>query len=290
VSAVVEFDFEADGDPRALDFEQPERDLVRGLRLLYAMAGDTGSARCIVVDGDPQSKARPRFGQGRTYTSKAAREAEKQMARHLREMCPESFTGNVAVACVFFRPNRQRIDVDNMLKHICDSGNGVLWRDDSQVTAIVGIAEFDANHSRTVIAISEHDSTLARGTDDYALCEHCSKVVYNADRPNRNRKYCSSDCGYKARGHDLSEPVPCAHCAKPFRRITNAQKMCSPECRADALRGRMKGRSIDRPFSCCKTCGKQLSHRRGGQCRDCWRANPHPVITVPEHTTQERIV
>jgi predicted amidophosphoribosyltransferase len=57
-----------------------------------------------------------------------------------------------------------------------------------------------------------------------------------------------------------------------FRPVSQYRRLCSPECRQDSLRDRRKRQA--KPFSKCSDCGKELSHRRGGRCRECWRANP----------------
>lgn len=39
------------------------------------------------------------------------------------------------------------------------------------------------------------------------------------------------------------------------------------------------------PMSQCEDCGKRLAHRRGGQCRDCWKSS---MITKREATRERR--
>lgn len=80
----------------------------------------------------------------------------------LRNAVRRPFTGNVGLVCLFFRPDRQRIDVDNLLKHVCDAANGVLWVDDTQCTAIAGVIGLDRDDPRTVIAVGVHESTMIR--------------------------------------------------------------------------------------------------------------------------------
>jgi Holliday junction resolvase RusA-like endonuclease len=227
--------------------------------------------KILVIDGEPASKSRPRFTKkGKPYRTKEDVDAELRTASHLKRIFDQPWTGNIALGCVFFRPNKQRIDVDNMLKHVCDAANGIAWLDDSQVTAIYGVAELDVASPRTIIMFAQHRSTLTRGTDNVRPCEQCGTPFLLIGRTTK--RFCSASCSYKARGHDLSEPIPCKHCAAPFRRTTSAQVMCSRQCRADSVRGRNSSRGG--PKSKCADCGQQLSHYRGGRCRACWRANP----------------
>jgi Holliday junction resolvase RusA-like endonuclease len=254
-------------------------DLLRASHLAVSVGGDDTDVHTLRLDGAPWSKSRPRHTRsGVTYTKPEDRVAEKRTADLLRAAFAEPLPGSVALACIFYRPNRQRIDADNMLKHICDAANGILWHDDSQVTAIVGIIELDPGHPRTVIAVSHHLTTMGRRADWTKECPACGQH-FVVDPSYPARRYCTNECGRKARGHVLGDPVPCASCGEPFKRITSSQKYCKPECRADALRGRPKNR--ERNQSRCSTCGKGLAHQRGGQCRDCWKADGFPRPAMP---------
>lgn len=251
-------------------------DLDRALDI-YAMIaspyenGDESMAY-VVIPGPPASKARPRFTRtGRAYSAPGEREAEAHTRSYLERMVDEPWTGNVALGCVFFRPNYQRIDVDNMLKHVNDAANEVLWRDDSQVTALMGLVEYDAENPRTLVMLAPHRSTLARGSDHSRECLICGKP-FSLIGINPKKRTCSKECAVRLRGYvPLNEEVPCAQCGAPFVRQTTAQTMCSSACRSASLAGRNRGRATDRPFSVCVDCGTQLTHRRGGRCRDCWR-------------------
>lgn len=248
-----------------------EEDTERGRLLCEALAPGTGEMRFAVIPGEPPSKSRPRFTRtGKPYRTKEDVDAERRTAWHLRRLFPEPWAGNIALGCVFFRPNKQRIDVDNMLKHVCDAANKIAWLDDSQVTAVYGVAELDTENPRTILVFARHSSSLTRGSDNVRACEHCGTEFPLVGRTTK--RFCSSACAYKARGHDLSAPVPCKHCGKPFRRTTSAQVMCSRQCRTDSLRGRNRQRSG--PHKPCTDCGNPLPHRRGGRCRECWRKNP----------------
>lgn len=220
------------------------------------------------IPGAPWSKARPRFARnGRSYRPKGDVDAETRTGAYLRQtMRGRVFTGNVGLACVFFRPNRQRIDTDNLLKHVCDAATGIVWEDDSQCTALLGIIELDADNPRTLVILGRHTSSLTRGSDAVVEC-----VVCGRDMPilSHYRATCSRACTQRLKGYPmLAEAAPCPQCQEPFVRKTSSQVMCSPACRADSLRDRNRDRG--KPLSKCTTCDKQLTHRRGGQCRECW--------------------
>lgn len=273
-------------------------DAERVMALLTAVAGDLDDVHYTLMEWEPASKARPRFGKGgRTYTPAESRKAEARTAAWLRRMFDEPMSGNVAMACLFFRPNRQRIDVDNMLKHVCDAANEIIWHDDSQVSAITGIVELDTERPRTLLAVAPHMSTMTRGTDATYPCAQCGRPIQMGGQ-TKMRKTCSPECAARVRGFEpLDIEIPCAECGKPFRRTTRAQRLCSPECRADRVRGRNRERA--RPMSTCLDCGRLLTHHRGGRCRDCWRKSvaggPYSTVPVLEgeagtgtvHTTNE---
>lgn len=243
--------------------------------LATAEADGTERVVVCVIPGAPPSKARVRFGKGNVYNSAQVVAAEKRTATFVQQALKGyRYEGNVALGCIFYRPTFQRVDADNMLKHVCDSINGLAFKDDSQITAIAARVEFDPENPRTVVVLGPHQSTLRRGTNDTTPCARCGKPfsAVGKRKYREPQRYCSHECLHASRVVDLSALVPCEYCGTPFRRRTSAQRLCSPECRADKLRDR--NRANGRKVSDCATCGKRLAHARGGRCRECWLANP----------------
>jgi Holliday junction resolvase RusA-like endonuclease len=151
-----------------------------------------------VLLGEPHSKARPRFDtDGHAYKDPADADAEQATKWKLRQFFRRGpLTGNVALGCVFFRSSRQEIDADNMLKHVCDAGNGLLWVDDSQITAKYGGIELDRERPRTILVMAPHVSTMLRGTDYVLTCAGCGEKFQPA---RATQKCCSRDCAPAAR-------------------------------------------------------------------------------------------
>ncbi|MFF4388517.1 RusA family crossover junction endodeoxyribonuclease [Streptomyces sp. NPDC001552] len=148
---------------RLLPAGGPDRDRERAGLLAQAIAPGAADVRVLVYDGPPASKARPRFTkEGGAYKSTKDRDAEQRTALRIKSAFPRPWTGNLALGCVFFRPDRQRVDVDNLLKHVCDAGNGIGWVDDEQITAVYGVAELDAARPRTLLVVARHLSSLDR--------------------------------------------------------------------------------------------------------------------------------
>jgi Holliday junction resolvase RusA-like endonuclease len=59
----------------------------------------------------------------------------------------------VAIDVHFFRKNRRRVDLDNLLKLCMDAANGVLWEDDWQVKEITARMSVDPKDPRTVLTV-----------------------------------------------------------------------------------------------------------------------------------------
>lgn len=107
------------------------------------------------------------------------------------------FDGNVAVAAVFYRSNRHRIDTDNLMKTVLDgiTKSGRVWDDDSHVTAIVAVTEFDPTWPRIAIALAPHTSTLTRGSDSLThVCETCNKRYRPHSKTEERSRFCSRAC------------------------------------------------------------------------------------------------
>lgn len=190
--------------------------------------------KTIVAEGDPISKARARFTRkGRPYTPQSTVDGEKYLAFHMRDI--EKFKSNVAVACVFFRKSRQRVDVDNLMKAVLDSGTRAgVWDDDSQVTALVGIIQHDPVRPRTVVCFGDHVSSLTRGDAAKIPCRKCGTLFFPGGAARRqNGKFCSLKCKMT-----LDEPVTCPGCGGPFKRRNSNSKYCSLRCRGIAQSAR----------------------------------------------------
>lgn len=210
---------------------------------------------CVIHEGDPIVKSRARVVRNgsQTYTPAKTRHAQALLAMTLRSAIPR-FTGNVAIVCIFRRSNRQRCDVDNLLKLVLDAGTQAnLWDDDSQVTALVGVLEHDPADPRSTIVFTHHESTMARGEDALLRCKACGKPFNSYGVANR--EHCSAACRMK-----LSGPVPCPQCNQLFKRRTTRSKYCSVECRGLAQQVRHT----------CAGCGASRARGDSTLCRACW--------------------
>lgn len=198
----------------------------RAMEMLSTIGANTSSLSVVVHGGDPASKARARVMNGYAFTPKRTVAAQRALADRLRGIQP--FPGNVAVSCVFHRSNRQRIDVDNLTKLVLDAATQAnLWQDDSQVTAIVAVLEHDEANPRTVVAFAPHESSMKRGDDACRTCETCGVRFLPQGRAQSERgRFCSAKCRVRL------VPIPCPHCATPFKPATAKSKFCSVACRS----------------------------------------------------------
>jgi Holliday junction resolvase RusA-like endonuclease len=188
-------------DPASSKPLSPDLEWAMNVYSLHARGSEEQMAY-LSVPGDPWSKSRPRFTRrGRTYQPRDDSEAEAALAWRMKTCKADPFSGNVMLACRFYRSNFQRVDADNLLKHVCDSANGVLWKDDSQVTFISGELLYDAHEPRTLIVAGNHTSSLVRGVDAELVCPQCGRSFMPASRgPTKSRqRFCSQACQHAAR-------------------------------------------------------------------------------------------
>lgn len=102
-------------------------------------------------------KGRPKFTKfGHGYTPKRTRDFESEVCKYYAENCGECFEGAIKVYLTFYMPipkaaskkKRELMlaneikhtvhtgDLDNLVKSVTDSINGIAYEDDSQITTI----------------------------------------------------------------------------------------------------------------------------------------------------------
>lgn len=238
-------------------------DLERAMQLLEALCPQH-TVNVVRLDGEPASKARPRFtSRGKPYTPVKTTEHENRIAERLEKLDP--YPGNVAIACIFYRSSRQRIDSDNMLKAVLDGATKAkVWEDDSQVTAVVGIVDYDPDNPRTIIGLGHHTNTgMTRGDDAKVACEACGKLFFPGGKRREHARWCSRECAAI-----LREPIQCPSCGRDFKRRSGNQKYCSGACRGSA-----QSRKASLRTHCSKghelTKDNTYTHGNMRRCRKC---------------------
>lgn len=205
----------------------------------------------LVIDGEPQTKGRPRFTRtGRTYTPAETKRAEETVAWTFRTAAPgwkPTKDAAFGVVAVFFCSTRHRRDVDNLLKLVLDGLNGVAWVDDMQVSEVSGRIVRGVDDPRSDIVIYR---TPARKKPTRP-CEQCGAPF--DDFPSQaSRRFCSAACGYAWRRAQRTRT--CEHCGTDFARSspTSSTKYCSTTCKTAAGRITLV----------CDRCGTRYSAQR----------------------------
>lgn len=107
----------------------------------------------------PTPKARPRFSRGRVYTPKKTKQFESTI-KLLAQMNYKAPPCDGALEChvKFIFKNKKiqthhtkKPDLDNVLKSLFDSLNGIVWKDDSQVINVLASKEYGIKDSIELI-------------------------------------------------------------------------------------------------------------------------------------------
>lgn len=244
-------------------------DVRQALDLLSAIRagreGDDDFLAAFVHLGEPASKARARFTRaGHAYTPSKTLTAQNALSvEFAKVMDGRTLTGNVAIAAIFHRRSHQRIDADNLMKLVLDAGTKAkVWHDDSQVTAQCSLVELDPERPRTVIALSNHASTMQRGTNWTRKCPTC-QLDFVVEAAYGRKTYCSQKCAETKLGD-----ARCPKCETSFPRRRAAQRYCSAKCRDGDRLVRQKA-DKQRPPATCTSCGGRVSRREYVMCAPC---------------------
>lgn len=131
----------------------------------------------FTIKGKPQGKARPRFRKignyVSTYNTKQTKDYEELVKISATEQCKDKldkeYTGLVKMSIkAYFKPNKsvskkqynlligteflKKPDSDNIAKIICDSLNGLAYKDDSQV-ALLNIEKYYGEEEKVEVQL-----------------------------------------------------------------------------------------------------------------------------------------
>jgi Holliday junction resolvase RusA-like endonuclease len=110
----------------------------------------------FVVPGQPKPKGRPRFARGRIYSPSGPE--EKRLREHIRMQMvhKDAYEVDVALKVTFYREDKRRVDLDNMVKLLTDAMNGLVYVDDVQIVDIHAKKLHDKRNPRTEVEIWEN--------------------------------------------------------------------------------------------------------------------------------------
>jgi Holliday junction resolvase RusA-like endonuclease len=124
----------------------------------------------VLVPGDPASKGRPRFFNGRVLTPKSTRLAERSIQQHVFASDPRSrpvADAAMGVRLAFYTRTKRRRDIDNLVKLVFDACNGRVWADDNQIEfLLVKVVRGDSEPrtEMTVWLLDDQDSIAAQAS------------------------------------------------------------------------------------------------------------------------------
>ncbi len=245
----------------------------------------------IEMKGNPIAHERPRLGRyGKVYTPTKTRNYKESLAWTIKLKTQDiNYKDNgesaYGVQAIFYRSNRQRIDVDNLLKAVLDSiTQSGFWSDDSKVFEVAARIEKAQVNPRTNFIVYLYNSTNhIEASSDYKFEEKCAycgglmSLAKTKSYPSSKRRYCSKECFYQS----CRIKLKCAYCEKDFeiprslaRQKTKKGKVytrsfCSRVCSLTywGQLKRIRGKESDKWK--CKTCGGRVSRKEYIICKGC---------------------
>lgn len=129
-----------------------------------------------IIDGDPIPAARPRFANWRVYDAQhAMKHAYRRLFEYQHDLKPVWDEPLIIDVTFIFQipksrgrklnpgdPHYQRPDYDNLLKHVKDSGNFALWRDDAIIYSVSGRKIWGIEPKTILKVWTYHDSIQKR--------------------------------------------------------------------------------------------------------------------------------
>lgn len=240
-------------------------------KLCALVGSQPAQVLAFIHPGAPVSKARARWDKrtGGTYTPKKTSSAQESLAwSFLAATRGQTIHGAVAIVAIFYRPNYQRIDIDNLMKLVMDAGTQAnIWKDDCYVSAQAAFMEMSAQNPRTLVAFCPNLSSLDR-TSKFT-CEVCLKPFDRSGRATFTDppKTCSKECDIARRLRERTM-ARCAKCGTLFLRPKAGQSHCSRACASSDPLVRQK-RELQRPWPKCTECGGRVSRREYLKCSNC---------------------
>jgi len=128
----------------------------------------------IIVEGKIKGKARPRVFNGHAVTPKDTVNYENWVRLNYKEQCgkylegpikakiiayykiPKSYTKAKRLACKdnIILPTKKP-DIDNCIKVILDSLNGIAYKDDSQIVEVIAVKKWTEEQERVEFKLEE---------------------------------------------------------------------------------------------------------------------------------------
>ena len=126
----------------------------------------------IEVEPVPLARSRTVFSGGKvhSYTPQKSADFEKYLKAYFEKYKEHYFPKGtpIKLTCIFYRTKShwalkaetipaRKPDTDNLGKIICDSGNGILWYDDAQISSLILIKRWTAKEYPFIYIKIEED-------------------------------------------------------------------------------------------------------------------------------------
>lgn len=251
--------------------------------------------------GEPVAHQRPRLGRGgKTYTPQKTKEYKEGLAWIIKseirnyKIDKEALYG---IQAIFYRSNRQRVDIDNLLKTVLDSLTlAGFWADDAQVREISARLLKSQKQARTEFVVYKISEEWAHVPS--SKCQYCNGPISpKKTYPSSIRQFCSNECFNKSNRITIT----CRWCGKEFdiprsqatrksERYQYPTQFCSRECSIQYHRQlkRIAGKESDKWK--CQTCGGRVSRKEYTICRACsmkTRSDPTSNYWKLRHKNQQ---
>ena len=95
----------------------------------------------ITIPGKPRGKERPRFSRtGKVYTPCNTRTYESIVGWHAKAaMQGKPYEGDVEISIRLYYDTLRKPDIDNVCKALLDSMQGIVYKNDSQITKLEAV-------------------------------------------------------------------------------------------------------------------------------------------------------
>ena len=224
----------------------------------------------IIIKGIPIAKGRPRMSKyGHVYTPSETSDHENMIAWEIKNIYKSKEAdkkNKFGIRCIFYRPTRQRIDCDNLIKCVVDaiSKTKIVWKDDNQCLEIMGrLFLRDPNPRTEFVVYKIEDETIK----DY--CKQCNKEIIKYNSTNRN--YCSLICFSKSTRTEINckncnnkFTIPKSRLNSKYHKLTFCSILCSSK-----FYGKQKTITRGSHLWKCLICNGQVSRKEYKRCWEC---------------------
>lgn len=115
----------------------------------------------FIIPTAPVPKGRPRLGRrGRVFTPKRTKNYEMVVAANAIAAGVKSTDQPVEMEIHFYMKTPTSADIDNLVKSVCDSLNGIAYVDDRQVMRLVA-AKHPSKKPHTTVCITHNEPGVA---------------------------------------------------------------------------------------------------------------------------------